>query len=103
MQAANEQQRGDEQIKVAERSKLKRGKDGRRKTTEMGQKIEKLQDDYQTTRVAYARKTTEMDQKIKLQDDYQTTRVAYANWLCAVFGFWGRQLTKWGQLRPPPL
>ena len=64
VQAANEQQRGDEQIKVAERSKLKRGKDGRRKTTEM-------------------------DQKIKLQDDYQTNCVAYANWLCAVFGFWG--------------
>jgi hypothetical protein len=78
VQATNEQQRGDKQIKVAERSKLKRGKDGQRKTTEM-------------------------DQKIKLQDDYQTTHVSYANWLCVVFGFWGRQPTNWGQLRPPPL
>jgi len=55
--------RKDEQIKQRRDPKVKRGKKGGTK------------------------KTTEMHQKVKLQEDYQTARVAYANWPCAVFGF----------------
>lgn len=37
-----------------------------------------------------------MHQKIKLQEDYQTARVAYANWPCELFGFWGATADKVG-------